>query len=118
MENKNTPIQTEALQKMTPVQWLLRLLQGAIIGAGAVLPGISGGVLCVIFGIYQPMMELLAHPFKMFKKYYMMFIPILLGVAADSDALLNAGAAYIGVVRGPSVRRPVEDLITVAGQAA
>ncbi|MCI6960714.1 MAG: DUF368 domain-containing protein, partial [Clostridiales bacterium] len=29
-------------------------------GIGAVLPGISGGVLCVIFGIYQPMMETLA----------------------------------------------------------
>ena len=82
MENKDSNVQTIPQNKMTPAQWLLRLLQGAIIGAGAVLPGISGGVLCVVFGIYQPMMELLAHPFKMFKKYYMMFIPILLGVAA------------------------------------
>ena len=119
MENKNTPIQTEALQKMTPVQWLLRLLQGAIIGAGAVLPGISGGVLCVIFGIYQPMMELLAHPFKMFKKYYMMFIPILLGVAAGLfllakllSLLFNANETimiciFIGLIVGtlPSLYR-------------
>ena len=29
---------------------ILRVLQGAIIGAGAILPGISGGVLAVIFG--------------------------------------------------------------------
>ena len=83
MENNTAPAKNEAPQdKMTPAKWLLRLLQGAIIGAGAVLPGISGGVLCVVFGIYQPMMELLAHPFRMFKKYYKMFIPILLGVAA------------------------------------
>ena len=35
------------------------LLQGALIGLGAVLPGISGGVLSVIVGIYRPVMELL-----------------------------------------------------------
>ena len=51
MENKDSNVQTIPQNKMTPAQWLLRLLQGAIIGAGAVLPGISGGVLCVVFGI-------------------------------------------------------------------
>ena len=38
------------------VGWALRVLQGALIGLGAVLPGISGGVLCVVFGIYKPVM--------------------------------------------------------------
>lgn len=33
-------------------RFLLLLSQGVIMGIGAVLPGISGGVLCVIFGIY------------------------------------------------------------------
>ena len=46
---------------------LFKILQGALIGLGAVLPGISGGVLCVIFGIYKPVMELLSHPFKNLK---------------------------------------------------
>ena len=119
MENKDSNVQTIPQNKMTPAQWLLRLLQGAIIGAGAVLPGISGGVLCVVFGIYQPMMELLAHPFKMFKKYYMMFIPILLGVAAGFfllakllSLLFNANETimvciFIGLIIGtlPSLYR-------------
>lgn len=39
------------------------LLSGILIGGGAILPGISGGVLCVVFGIYQPMMEILSIPF-------------------------------------------------------
>ena len=30
---------------------ILQVFQGALIGLGAVLPGISGGVLCVVFGI-------------------------------------------------------------------
>ena len=37
-------------------------IEGAIIGVGAILPGISGGVLCVAFGLYEPLMELLTHP--------------------------------------------------------
>jgi putative membrane protein len=37
---------------------ILYIIQGAIVGIGAILPGVSGGVLCVAFGIYEPMMEL------------------------------------------------------------
>ena len=48
--------------KMTPLQFVFRVVQGALIGLGAVLPGISGGVLSVIFGIYKPIMELLSNP--------------------------------------------------------
>ena len=60
---------------------LLRLAQGALIGLGAVLPGISGGVLCVIFGVYQPVMELLSHPARVFRKNARLLLPVLLGVA-------------------------------------
>ena len=63
------------------VKFLLYLIQGAIVGVGAILPGISGGVLCVAFGIYEPMMALLTHPFKSFRQYYRMFLPFLLGWA-------------------------------------
>ena len=62
--------------------WFKRVLQGAAIGVGAILPGISGGVLCVIFGIYQPMMSLLAHPIKAFRKYAALLFPVLIGWAA------------------------------------
>ena len=70
--------------KLSPkvlLQWLLRVIQGALIGAGAILPGISGGVLCVVFGIYKPMMELLAHPIKALPKYFKLLFPVLIGWA-------------------------------------
>lgn len=70
--------------------WLLRILHGALIGAGAILPGISGGVMCVMFGIYRPMMALLAHPFKSFRTYYKLFIPVLIGWAIGFFALAKA----------------------------
>ncbi len=59
--------------------WLLRALKGALIGAGAILPGISGGVLCVVLGIYRQMMAFLAHPFHAFKENAAFFLPILVG---------------------------------------
>ena len=59
---------------------LMRLIQGALIGTGAILPGISGGVLMVIFGIYQPIMSLLAHPFKTFKENMKLLLPVIIGV--------------------------------------
>jgi putative membrane protein len=61
------------------LEWILLVIKGMVVGAGAILPGISGGVLCVVFGIYQPMMALLAHPIKSFKIYYKLFIPFLIG---------------------------------------
>ena len=63
------------------MQFLIRILQGSLIGLGAVLPGISGGVLCVIFGIYKTIMEFLAEPFRTFKTHVPKLIPIGVGGA-------------------------------------
>lgn len=100
-------------------KFIVRVVQGAIIGAGAILPGISGGVLCVVFGIYRPMMAVLAHPFRNIRRYWKMFIPIALGWAAGFVGLagliatllsLNAAvivSLFIGLIIGtfPSLLR-------------
>ena len=65
--------------KFSLLQNLVYVIQGAIIGAGAILPGISGGVLCVVFGIYEPMMDLLTHPKKHLKTHIPLFLPIGIG---------------------------------------
>lgn len=74
---------------MTPMQFILKLLQGALIGLGAVLPGISGGVLCVVFGVYTVLMEFLANPFKNFKTHIARLLPILLGVVIGFLGVAN-----------------------------
>lgn len=68
----------------------VRLIQGALIGAGAVLPGISGGVLAVLFGLYQPLMLLLSDPAGQLKATLRLLWPVLLG----------AVVGYIGIARG------------------
>mgnify|MGYP002521110959 CR=1 FL=1 len=64
---------------MKTKSFFLRMCQGALIGLGAVLPGISGGVLSVIFGVYKPVMELLANPVRNFKTHVPKLFPIILG---------------------------------------
>lgn len=70
------------MSQMQPNNFILRLVQGAIIGVGAILPGISGGVLAVVFGIYRPMMETLTHPKSGLRQYWRLFLPIVIGWAA------------------------------------
>lgn len=62
-------------------QAIIYAIQGAIIGVGAILPGVSGGVLCVAFGLYEPLMEFLTNPKKSLKENYKMFIPFFVGWA-------------------------------------
>ncbi len=64
----------------SPKTFLLRLVQGFIIGAGGILPGISGGVLSVIFGIYRPVMEVLAHPLDGLRRHFSLLLPVSIGV--------------------------------------
>ena len=68
-----------APKRFQPLKWLLRAIQGALIGGGAILPGISGGVLAVAFGIYRPMMAVLAHPMRNLRRYSDMLIPAAIG---------------------------------------
>lgn len=60
-------------------QFVFKILQGSLVGLGAVLPGISGGVLCVIFGIYKTIMEFLSSPFKRLKTHFPKLLPYGIG---------------------------------------
>lgn len=61
------------------LRWMRNLLCGILIGAGAILPGVSGGVLAVIFGLYNPFMEVLTEPRRALPKYWMTFVPVVIG---------------------------------------
>jgi putative membrane protein len=49
------------------------------IGTGAILPGVSGGALAAVFGIYERMIGFLANPKKDFVKNTLWFIPVVIG---------------------------------------
>lgn len=60
--------------------WLIQIIKGIIIALGFILPGISGGVLAAILGIYERMIAFLAHPFKDFKNNILYFMPVAIGM--------------------------------------
>ena len=86
-----------------PKTFLLRLLQGGLIGLGAVLPGISGGVLCVIFGIYKPIIELLSDPFHALKKHLGLLIPVIAGGALGFLGVAKLLGFFLTRYEAPSV---------------
>ncbi len=69
-----TPPENDNLQEA-----FYRFLKGILIGIGAILPGLSGGVLAVIFKVYTPIMRFLGRPFYKLKKNISYFLPLGLG---------------------------------------
>lgn len=67
------------------MKFFLNILKGIFIGAGAILPGVSSGVLCVIFGIYDKLLDSILNFFKDVKNNFKFLSPIFMG-------------AFIGVI--------------------
>lgn len=61
------------------IDWLFRFVKGMFIGSGAILPGVSGGALAAVFGIYERMIDFLADLRKDFVKNMIYFIPVGIG---------------------------------------
>ncbi len=54
-------------------------VKGFFIGVGKVLPGVSGSMLAITFGIYDKIIEIMSYPLKNIKKNILFLFPICLG---------------------------------------
>lgn len=94
------------------IQALLWVIQGFIVGIGAILPGVSGGSLCYVFGIYDPVLDVLSNPIQGLKKHWKMMIFVILGgglgfvgFAGITNWLLNLNESvvlcvFVGLIIG------------------
>ena len=55
------------------------MIKGIFIGAGFILPGVSGGALAAVFDLYEHMIMFLADITKDFKKNFIFFLPVAVG---------------------------------------
>ena len=94
---------TDPYKQADRERWLRDLLCGALIGAGAILPGVSGGVLAVVFDVYRPMMETLSHPGRGIRKYWHIFLPLGIGWAVG----------FLGLAKGISAAYALSDAATI-----
>ena len=88
---------SELTLKRNSFSSLLLVLKGMIVGTGAILPGISGGVLCVAFGIYEPLMQVLSDPRKYLKQHLSLFLPFAFGWLLGFLLLAGAVEAFFEV---------------------
>ena len=61
------------------MSFIKNFVKGVFIGAGAILPGISSGVICVSLGIYEKLVDSILSFFKDSKKNFKFLFPIMLG---------------------------------------
>lgn len=66
---------------------IIRFIKGMIVGVGTITAG--AGTFAIILGIYDRCMEIIAKPFKNFKKNLIYVLPILLGIGLSILILKN-----------------------------
>lgn len=76
---------------------------GFLVGIGAVAPGISGGAIAVIFGLYQEITEALAHLFRSFRRSVSVLLP--LGIGGLISVLLFSNIIEWGFTQHPLITR-------------
>lgn len=67
------------MEKGNTMDRLFRFVKGMFIGSGFILPGVSGGALAAVFGIYERMIAFLSNFTKEFKKNVLFFLPVGIG---------------------------------------
>lgn len=62
------------------MEYLMLILKGMIIGVANIIPGVSGGTLMIILGLYEEIIETISHFFRNFKKSLKLVIPLAIGM--------------------------------------
>lgn len=78
------------------MDWILRVIKGMFIGSGFILPGVSGGALAAVFGLYERMIAFIANITKDFKKNVLFFLPVGLGGLLGVFLLSFAVSYFLG----------------------
>ena len=81
--------------------WFKTLLSGFAIGFGSAVPGVSGGTIAVIFGVYEKIIWAVSHILKCFKEAFRILLPTILGLVLGLvPAIILMDKALNGFVFG------------------
>lgn len=67
------------MNKSSAMEFGKKLIAGVFIGIGAIIPGVSGGVIAVAMGVYERMINAISHFFSSPKENFMFLLPLGLG---------------------------------------
>lgn len=80
---------------------LYRLLPGAAIGIAVIIPGVSGGTMAVLFGMYGAIILAASGLRKAFKENFLFLLPIIIGAIIGLAAMyfpIKLGLEYLPLV--------------------
>ncbi len=80
MTTTTSALENENASKESVGGWLMRLVKGVIVGIGGIVPGLSGGVLAVVLGMYEPLMRFLGNLRDNFLRNFFYFLPFGIGI--------------------------------------
>lgn len=67
--------------------FIVNMLKGGAIGLAMIIPGVSGGTLAVLLGIYSKIIDAISGLFKSFKSSFLYLLPIAVGAVLAFAAL-------------------------------
>ena len=113
----------QRISKNKILQIILWIFEGMLVGIGAILPGISGGTLCVAFGMYRPILELINDIKGGVKKHWLMFLSFFIGVfvgfvglSGAVDKLMQLNPSLITYIFVGFIIGTVPELFSEAGE--
>lgn len=113
----------QKISKNKIIQIILWIFEGMLVGIGAILPGISGGTLCVAFGMYRPILELINDIKGGVKKHWLMFLSFFIGVfigfvglSGAVDKLMQLNPSLITYIFVGFIIGTIPELFSEAGE--
>lgn len=85
------------------IEWILRFVKGVFVGTGFILPGVSGGALAAIFGLYERIIAFVAHFTQNFKSNVFFFLPVGLGMLMSIVVLAYPLGFFLEHYLGPTM---------------
>lgn len=95
METRSSEENSEK-KKFNLLEAFILFLKGIVMGIANVIPGVSGGTIAVITGIFDRLIEAVNTLFKKFKENLMFLIPLGLGLLAGIVGLSKVMGFFLG----------------------
>lgn len=68
---------------------ILLIIKGFVMGIANIIPGVSGGTLAIILGIYEQFISSISHFFKNIRENIKFLLPILIGIVLSIISMSN-----------------------------
>lgn len=77
------------------------IIKGFIVGLANIIPGVSGGTMAIIVGVYQKLLDAVDNIFKKFKESFIFLLMIIIGVALS--LILGSKAINFALDKAPYI---------------